>query len=64
MSLKDFHIVFITASVLLALGCAAWGFVQYQRLQETVYLAALILSSFAAVGLTGYEVYFFKKMRA
>ena len=64
MSLKEFHIVFITASVLLLLGFAAWGLIQYRELQGALYAAAAVLSSVAAFGLMMYEVYFIKKTRA
>ena len=64
VSLKEFHIVFITASVLLSLGVATWGLVQYNQLHGRFYVETFILSSIAAVGLTIYEVYFVKKMKA
>ena len=57
MSLKEFHVVFITASVLLSAGFAWWGIVQSRPLWA-------VLSVVAAVGLGMYEVYFMKKTRA
>ena len=55
MSLKAFHVVFITASVLLAFGLAAWC-------MKTSALGAV--AAFAVgLGLIGYEVWFLRKAR-
>ena len=64
MSLKEFHIVFITASVLLSLGFAWWGFTQYNQLHGRIYVGTFSLSLIAAFGLMAYEVWFIKKTRA
>ena len=64
VSLKEFHIVFITASVLLAVGFATWGLAQYQERHDGIYVGAFLLSLMAAVGLVCYEVYFVKKTKA
>ncbi len=57
MSLKAFHIFFIIVSILLAAGCAAWGFVNG--------LAPAF--GFTCAGLAGvlliYGIYFLKKSR-
>ena len=57
MSLKAFHIFFIILAILLAAGCAAWGFVNG--------MAAAF--SFTCAGLAGalaiYGIYFVKKSR-
>ena len=64
MSLKAFHLVFIIASILLALGFGAWSLVNYFSQQGgTWYLAAGIGSLLAAVGLVFYERYFLKKTK-
>ena len=65
MSLKAFHLVFIVASILLALGFAAWAFVTYFSAQggniwDLVMGAA---SALVAVGLVFYERYFLKKLK-
>ena len=57
MSLKTFHVVFITASVLLSLGVAYWGAVQNYPLYS-------VLSVAGAVGLVGYEIYFIQKTKS
>jgi len=64
MSLKDFHIVFITASVLLSLGFSYWGFVQYRELHGSLYAGGGILSLVAAIGLVGYEIRFIRKTKS
>ena len=64
MSLKEFHVVFITASILLSLGCAYWAAVQYNQFHGKIYMGACLLSVIAAIGLGMYEVYFIQKTRA
>ena len=56
MSLKEFHTVFITASVLLAFGFSYWGVVQAQLLTS-------VLSFLSGIGLVLYEISFIKKTR-
>jgi hypothetical protein len=64
MSLKAFHVVFIVASILLALGFGAWALVNYFSHEGGVwYLAAGVGSLLAAVGLVFYERYFLKKTK-
>jgi hypothetical protein len=57
MSLKGFHIFFIVLSILLAAGCAAWGFV------NGLAPAFGITCSGLAVVLLAYGAYFLKKSR-
>ena len=64
MSLRDFHILFITTSVILLLGFTYWGFTQYKQLHELLYAGTSLLSLSAAVGLGIYEVTFIKKTKA
>ena len=61
MSLKEFHLVFITASIFLALGFAYWGFVQYRHFQTGGYAGASLASFLVAACLAAYEMYFIKK---
>jgi hypothetical protein len=56
MSLKGFHVVFVTASALLAFGFAAW-------LVAADRPAAGAASVAAGIGLVLYEAWFLKKMR-
>jgi hypothetical protein len=51
MSLKVFHIFFITLAILLCLGFGAWC------LRQPGYLAFGIGSFVAAGGLIGYEIF-------
>jgi hypothetical protein len=57
MSLKGFHIFFIVLSILLAAGCAAWGFV------SGLAPAFGFTCSGLAVVLLAYGAYFLKKSR-
>ena len=64
MSLKAFHIVFITAASALAFGCGVWSLKDYSgtdgRTSDLIYgVGALIVGA----GLIVYERYFLKKTR-
>jgi len=64
MSLKAFHIVFITAASALAFGCGVWWLKDYSgadgRTSDLIYgLGALVVGA----GLIVYERYFLKKTR-
>ena len=64
MSLKAFHIVFITASTLLAIGFGGWSFRQYlspEGAQSDLLYA--VGSGLAAVALLVYGKYFLKKLK-
>ena len=64
MSLKAFHIVFITASILLTLGFGGWCLSNFLAADGTKRdLAAAIVSLVAAVGLFIYGRYFLKKLK-
>jgi flagellar biogenesis protein FliO len=64
MSLKIFHLIFITAAVLLAFGCAAWGFKRFFSAGGGVWDLVFGLGSLAvAVALVLYERYFLKKLK-
>lgn len=57
MSLKVFHVLFIALATLLALGCAAWAFV------NQVAAGFGIVSAAVAVCLVVYGIRFLKKSR-
>jgi hypothetical protein len=57
MSLRAFHILFIVITILLAAGCAAWGFA------NGVAPAFGIICAAISVALFTYGAYFFKKSR-
>lgn len=61
MSLKALHLVFITASCLLAFGFAAWCFFSPERTSRDV--AYGIGSVAAGVALIFYGRYFLKKLK-
>lgn len=63
MSLKAFHIVFITASVLLAFGFGAWSLVGYSDYGRTADLVYGVSSVAIGIGLITYGRYFLKKLR-
>ena len=61
--LRVFHLVFISASVVLAAFCAAWATGMYRSEHEVVYLAGAALSALSAVALIAYGAAFQRKMR-
>jgi len=64
MSLKAFHLVFIVASILLAVGFAVWSLMNYFSPHGGVWdLVAGSGSAVAAVALVFYERYFLKKFK-
>ena len=64
MSLKAFHLVFITAATVLALGCGAWAFKDYFSADGRAWDLVFGLGSVAAaIGLIVYERYFLKKLK-
>jgi len=64
MSLKAFHLIFITASCALAFGCGVWGLKNYFGADGKVLDLIFGIGSLAAgVGLVFYERYFLKKFK-
>jgi hypothetical protein len=62
MSLKAFHVVFITAASALAFGCGVWGLKDFWSPEGRIRDLLFGLGSLAAgVGLVLYERYFLKK---
>ncbi len=62
MSLKAFHVIFIGAAILLAVGLGMWSLRQHQAADGGWLLLAL--GSFAAaIGLALYETWFLRKTR-
>jgi hypothetical protein len=62
MSLKAFHVVFITASSLLAFYFAAWCLGLGEQ-EGTSWRAAGIGSAVTGFGLVAYEAWFLRKTR-
>ena len=63
MSLKGFHIVFITCSTLLALAGAAWCLNLNGISGGAGYVVGAVICFLAALGLVVYGVWFWKKMK-
>ena len=63
MSIKGFHIVFIVASTLLALGIGCWCIWVDLTVGEPVYLGVAIASFVSAVILIIYGILFYRKMK-
>ena len=63
MSLKAFHVIFITAATLLAVWLGVWSWGHRQATGEDGFLALAIGSFAAAAGLVAYEVWFLRKTR-
>lgn len=63
MSLKAFHIFFIAASILLAVGFGVWELLAYMESGGAGRFIAALLSFAAAAGLIVYGVRFLKKLK-
>ena len=63
MSLKTFHVVFISACGLLAAFCAAWAVNQYRADQSAMYLAGAVVSVASVAALAVYATMFQRKTR-
>ena len=61
MSLKSFHVVFITASILLCAVMAAWCYTSYRQDGDSSYLIWSAAAAAAGLGLLAYEWAFLKK---
>jgi len=56
MSLKAFHLIFVTLLTALSFGCAAWAFAAGRPLYGALGIAAGILAII-------YGIYFLKKLK-
>jgi membrane protein YdbS with pleckstrin-like domain len=63
MSLKGFHIVFITLSTLLAFGIGIWCLWVNKMAATTSYTVGAVCSFAAAVVLIVYGCWFWRKMK-
>ncbi len=63
MSLKAFHLIFITAASLLAFGFGAWMLRAYGAEGLTSDLVYGVSSLVVGLGLLIYEGYFIKKLK-
>lgn len=64
MSLRAFHLLFITLSVVLAAFVAAWATGQYQTRHEFQYIAASVGSGLLGALLAVYGAKFQRKTRS
>jgi len=63
MSLRAFHLFFITLSVVLTAFFAAWAAGQYQRTHELGYVMTAVASLTSGIGLVIYGAAFQRKTR-
>jgi hypothetical protein len=63
MSLKTFHLVFVSASVLLMLSLTGWCLAQYRGGGQAAQLVYAAISMVCAVGLVIYGRIFLKKLK-
>lgn len=63
MSLKAFHIVFITAAVLLSFGVGGLELSRFQQTREAMDLWFGVGGCAGGVALIAYGVYFLKKLK-
>jgi len=63
MSLRAFHVLFITMSVILTAFVAAWAAGQYQTAHDVTYAAGGVLSLASGVALAFYGAAFLRKTK-
>lgn len=63
MSLKAFHIAFITLSSLMCFGCGAWGLSQYVQTSDSGHLLFAIAGLLGGIGLIIYGIRFLRKLK-
>ncbi len=63
MSLKAFHIIFITFSTLLAFGVGIWCLWVNQTSGTSAYTKGAVIAFAAAVALIVYGCWFWRKMK-
>lgn len=63
MSLRAFHLFFISLSAVMAAFCSAWALSQYRLDHELIYGAGAAASALSVAGLAMYGVAFQRKTR-
>jgi hypothetical protein len=63
MSLRAFHLFFISLSIVLAAFVAAWAASQYRELHQASYVLAVVASLATGAGLAFYGAAFQRKTR-
>lgn len=64
MSLKAFHLVFITVCIVFAAGFGAWCVLDYRETQNATSLVMGVISFASEIGLIAYGVYALKKLKS
>ncbi len=63
MSLKAFHIVFISLSILLSLGIGGWGIQSYVSDSNDIGIRIGLFFILLGIGLVYYELKFIQKFK-
>ena len=64
MSLKAFHLIFISAASAMCVGCGVWGLCNYLAANGGAFDLLFAIGSFATgISLIVYEKYFLKKLK-
>ena len=63
MSLKAFHLVFIVASLALALGFGVWALREWRGGEGTGYAVMGFLSIAIAIAIVPYSIWFLRKLK-
>jgi hypothetical protein len=63
MSLRAFHLFFISVSAVMAAFCAAWAFSQFRADHQVIYGAGAVVSALSVAGLAVYAAAFQRKTR-
>ena len=63
MSLRAFHVLFISISIVLAAFVAAWSAREYQTVHQTAYLLGGVGALLSAAGLAMYANAFLRKTK-
>jgi hypothetical protein len=63
MSLRAFHLFFISVSAVMAAFCSAWAFSQYRMDHELIYAAGSAVAALSVAGLAVYGRAFQQKTR-
>ncbi len=63
MSLRAFHLFFISLSAIMAAFCAAWSFSQFRAEHAAIYALGSLISALSVAGLAAYGAAFQRKTR-
>jgi hypothetical protein len=63
MSLKAFHLIFVTASIAVAVFLGVWAFLSYRATGARADIIYMVASALAVIALVWYGKYFLKKLK-